>query len=232
MTKSYEDILQHISWLENGENSLCLIFKNSETNRTQLIQTTAQTLRESKMALIEVIPAYDSITFVYDSHKLTSSELRTTVEDLLTQFKDNGVDIKQHIIPVCYDSEVATDIVELSKRLKITTEQLIKLHTNTTYTTEMLGFLPGFIYLSGLDEKLHQPRKTTPAVKIPEGSIAIGGTQTGIYSLSSPGGWWIIGRTAAKLFDANAQPPIEIKPMDEIVFEAIDRATWEKMNRL
>ena len=92
----------------------------------------------------------------------------------------------------------------------------------------MLGFLPGFFYLSGLDPKLQLSRKETPAISVPQGSIAIAESMTGIYSLASPGGWWVIGRTSQRLFNAAEDPPITIQPLDRIRFVPLSFEDWQE----
>ncbi len=124
-------------------------------------------------------------------------------------------------IPVCYEKPYAPDLNSLASFLDITPNELVERHTSGSYLVHMLGFLPGFLYLGGLDESLHYPRKNTPSINISKGSVGIGGQQTGIYPVESPGGWHIIGRTPLTLFDANRSNPTIAEPLDEIKFYAI-----------
>ena len=124
--------------------------------------------------------------------------------------------------PVCYEPEFATDIHAVAAINKISVEEVIALHLSKTYRVYMLGFLPGFSYLGEVDERIATPRKREPVAVAP-GSVGIAGKQTGIYSLASPGGWQIIGRTPVKLFDAYADNPVLLRPGDKVRFFSINK---------
>ncbi len=104
-------------------------------------------------------------------------------------------------IPVCYGEEYGPDIENIAKNAGLTEEEVIKIHSSKDYLIYMLGFLPGFSYLGGLDERIHTPRLANPRIRIPAGSVGIGGSQTGIYPLDSPGGWQLLGLTPVKTYD-------------------------------
>lgn len=124
-------------------------------------------------------------------------------------------------IPVCYDLTFAIDLMAISEAKSCERETVIKLHTAAEYRVDFLGFLPGFCYLSGLHPVLHTPRLAKPRNAVEKGSVAIGGKQTGIYPIDSPGGWHVIGRTPVTLFNPNDSPPCFISAMDKIRFYAI-----------
>lgn len=128
-------------------------------------------------------------------------------------------------IPVCYDQEFGIDLSIFSE-LGLTKREVIHLHTSNSYRVFMIGFLPGFLYLGGLHPKLHMDRRAKPRLNIPKGSVAIGGEQTGIYPMSSPGGWQIIGRTPLSLFDLHAKDPTPIRQGDYIQFYPVDHDTY------
>lgn len=131
-------------------------------------------------------------------------------------------------IPVCYDDqEFAPDLKIVCDHAKLTKDEVIKLHSSTDYLIYMMGFLPGFPYLGGMDERLKTPRLQTPRTKIPAGSVAIGGEQTGLYPVESPGGWNIIGRTPLKVFDLNREPKFLYQAGDKIRFVPINRTKFE-----
>lgn len=138
-------------------------------------------------------------------------------------WRKHVIDIKTWNIPVCYDFDVALDLEKIVKHKKITLDKFITLHTAPTYHIYGKGFLPGFLYLGGLDTQLHTARKTTPNLKIPKNSVAIGGQQTGIYPSESPGGWHIVGRTPISFFDIKESPPSSIKIGDKLNFYAISK---------
>jgi len=124
-------------------------------------------------------------------------------------------------IPVCYDRSVAPDIEAVAAHAGLTVDEVAAIHAAGEYRVFMVGFTPGFPYLGGLDERLAMPRRATPRETVPAGSVAIGGSQTGIYPDASPGGWWIIGRTSLRLFDPAADPPALATAGDRVRFRAI-----------
>ncbi len=138
--------------------------------------------------------------------------------------------LKTWQIPVCYDESLGTDLQSLAESKNLSTAQIIDLHSSATYKLHFFGFLPGFMYLSGLDPILATPRKKFPERSVMAGSVAIGGDQTGIYPSSSPGGWHIIGRTPISSFDAKAEKTVWANPGDSIQFKAISLIEFEKLS--
>ncbi|HSI78933.1 MAG TPA: carboxyltransferase domain-containing protein, partial [Lunatimonas sp.] len=136
---------------------------------------------------------------------------------------------KRWYIPVCYSSDVAKDILPLSSSKQIPVEELVNEHSQREYVLFFYGFLPGFMYLGGLSERLYSPRKAVPDPLIQAGSVAIGGQQTGIYPMDSPGGWHVIGRTPYRLFDSleNKMPPF--LPGDRIRFSPISLKAYHTL---
>lgn len=132
-----------------------------------------------------------------------------------------------YTIPVCYDANFGLDIEALAAEKQMSAQKLISLHTKPTYRVYFTGFLPGFLYLGGLDPALHAERLAEPKLNIPKGSVAIGGSQTGIYPQHSPGGWRIIGRTPLALFNKDKAPPVLCQPGDKIQFSAISATEFK-----
>lgn len=130
-------------------------------------------------------------------------------------------------IPVCYDPEFALDLERVANHAQISSNEVIDLHSATEYRVICIGFTPGFPYLAGLPKELATPRHATPRKEIPAGSVAIGGAQTGIYPLRSPGGWNVIGRTPLQLFDPEKSPPAFLRAGDRVRFRAITREEFE-----
>ena len=112
------------------------------------------------------------------------------------------------------------DLADVAAHCGLSTEEVVRRHTGADYVVYFIGFQPGFAYLGGLDEALHTPRRAEPRVAVPAGSVGIGGAQTGIYPLATPGGWQLIGRTALPLFDPQAEPPTLLAPGDRVRFVA------------
>lgn len=132
-------------------------------------------------------------------------------------------------IPVCYDPDLAPDLIQFSESKKMAIEEIISIHSEKAYRIHFFGFLPGFMYLNGLNEKLVSSRKSTPARKVDAGSVAIGGAQTGIYTLESPGGWHVIGKTPISFFDPNQTPPVWAEIGDQIQFVPISKAEFSRI---
>ena len=172
----------------------------------------------------DIISLKSSVGILFNPHKISSSDFIKKTKNLLTNKNlNNSNKIKTWEIPICYDKDFAIDLNEISTKCKIDVDQVIKNHNNKTYEVDIVGFLPGFLYLGKLDDSLHLPRKNNPRTHIPAGSIGIAGNQTGIYNIESPGGWNIIGRTPLRLFDKLKNPPIKIKQGDKIIFKEITK---------
>ena len=169
--------------------------------------------------IVDVVPAYNSVGLIFDKEVWTHSSLLQAINNLSTENLSKTASQKLIEVPVCY--ELGLDWGEITDYIKLTKEEIIQQHTSAVYTVAMMGFIPGFVFLDGLSNKLAVPRKPTPRTNIPSGSVGIGGNQTGIYSLESPGGWNIIGRTPISFFDAAKLPPTELKAGDQIRFKPI-----------
>ncbi|MDC1030841.1 5-oxoprolinase subunit PxpB [Flavobacteriaceae bacterium] len=157
-----------------------------------------------------------------------------TKKDLIALYSNLNINstsakIKHWTLPVCYEGEFALDLEHLSSELKLSKDTIIELHSKTIYTVCFIGFLPGFLYLDGLDSKLFFPRKKNPRLVIPKGAVAIGGKQTGIYPNESPGGWHIIGNTPISLFNIKNETPCFATSGDTLSFYAVDEAEYQKI---
>jgi len=132
-------------------------------------------------------------------------------------------------IPVCYDPEFALDLNDVASQANLTPTKVVDLHSRAEYRVSCIGFVPGFPFLAGLPKELATPRRATPRKEIPAGSVGIGGAQTGIYPLRSPGGWNLIGRTPLHLFDPEKTPPAFLCAGDRVRFRAITREEFEAL---
>jgi inhibitor of KinA len=176
----------------------------------------------------EAMPAYASLTIFYDvfsvRKKYTSfKSAYAFVEDFLIKSYENigeGENVEKRTIeiPVIYDGE---DLSYVADYHQINTKRVIELHTAPTYRVYMMGFLPGFAYMGGLDARITTPRRATPRTKVPAGSVGIAGNQTGIYPSESPGGWQLIGRTELQLYTPNATEITLLKAGDLVKFVAL-----------
>lgn len=177
--------------------------------------------------IVDIINTYNSILINYNN----------TIDDINSKFLilksiyNSKVTISKSTfklwkIPVCYDDEFAIDLTDLSNEKKLTKPEIIQCHSNEIYTVFFIGFLPGFLYLGGLDSRLHLERKSTPNLSIKKGSVAIGGRQTGIYPQDSPGGWHIIGNSPINFFNSKREQPCFAEAGDKLQFMSISKKEY------
>ncbi|MBT2711972.1 5-oxoprolinase subunit PxpB [Pseudomonas sp. ISL-88] len=186
---------------------------------------------------IECIPAFTSLTIFYDVYAVTEiqkgvspfelvkKEVAERLSDLTAEQKDGRRIIE---IPVCYGREFGPDLEEVAKLNDLTPEDVIRIHTEGEYLVYMLGFAPGFPFLGGMSERIAAPRKSSPRPSIPAGSVGIAGLQTGVYPISTPGGWQLIGSTPLNLFQPEKNPPSLLRSGDTVKFV---RITAEEYSR-
>lgn len=173
------------------------------------------------------VSGYHVLTLVFKN----PIDKKSISEEIIEQY--NHLETESYVpnywnIPVYYDGK---DLEQLAYEKKCSVQEIISLHTAPEYLLHFYGFMPGFIYLGGLDGRLHQPRKGNPERKVAAGSVAIGGTQTGIYPLESPGGWHIIGTCPIKMFDPQKSPPVWGKEGDIIKFYSITNDAFIEMRK-
>ncbi|AFK01566.1 Conserved hypothetical protein CHP00370 [Emticicia oligotrophica DSM 17448] len=176
----------------------------------------------------EAIPAYASLTIFYDILAVRNQyPTFNTAFDFAVNYLQNAVTQLGEIksaknrlieIPVIYDGE---DLAYVAKFHGLSEKEVIRFHTAPIYRVYMMGFLPGFAYMGGLDTRIATPRRSSPRTKVPEGSVGIAGNQTGIYPTESPGGWQLIGRTEVELYTPNSEEITLLKAGDSIKFIAI-----------
>jgi len=191
--------------------------------------------------ILECAPAYDSVGVFFDP--LRVSEASAHPDDIFEWLKGelsrtiSRPPSKDEVrtpprlveIPVCYEGGFAPDLPEVARHTGLSPSEVVRRHAAPEYRVHCVGFVPGFPYLGGLPKELATPRRATPRLIVPPGSVGIGGAQTGIYPASSPGGWNLIGRTPLKLFDAQIQPPALLSAGDRVRFRAITREEFEKL---
>ncbi len=173
---------------------------------------------------IESVPAYGSLT-VYFSENISATAVRLLLSELIARVADtidsSSTPGRKISIPVCYDPSLGVDLPWVSSHLNLSVDEIISLHTSVAYRVYMIGFIPGFPYMGTLPKQLEVPRKQTPSLKIPMGSVAIAGKQTGIYPAEVPGGWQVIGRTPLKMFDPSTSPCSFLNAGDLVQFNPI-----------
>jgi KipI family sensor histidine kinase inhibitor len=185
--------------------------------------------------VVDVAPAYASVTVRCDIAALAGTapldrlagligdavlSLRARAGPAATAGPDSEPDCLD--VPVCYGGEFGADLDAVAAHAGLDRRDVIARHARADYRVGMLGFMPGFAYLLGLDASLHMPRRASPRTRVPAGSVAIGGAQTGIYPRELPGGWQLIGRTPLVLFDPQRDPPALLRPGQRVRFREID----------
>ena len=171
---------------------------------------------------IDLIQGYNSLTIIYKEFIENFCEEVALLKSVYSStLKIAKQDYFLWEIPVCYDLEFGIDLQELSKKSSLEIDEIIKIHSETIYKVFFVGFLPGFLYLGGLNEQLFFDRKPNPRLHVAKGSVAIGGMQTGVYPQNSAGGWNIIGKTPIDFFDVNQPNPCFAKAGDFIKFNPI-----------
>lgn len=207
-----------------GENALLLTFTapgelvpsiTLQGRLWQLVQLLEQ--RRGALGLLEIVPAMGNLLLQF-----TTSE-REVIDEVLRLGAEISVavpDGRTIDIPVRYGGTAGPDLEEVARHCNMTCDEVIARHSAGVYRVYCLGFQPGFAYLGGLAPALNTPRRVTPRISIPAGSVGIGGSQTGIYPVASPGGWHLIGATSVQLFDATRSPPSLLMPGDTVRFVA------------
>jgi inhibitor of KinA len=179
---------------------------------------------------VEVITAYNSLLidylFTIDNFNGELLVLKSIYSTKNSKMKSA---FKLWEIPVCYAEEFGTDFDHYATQKNLSKEALIKLHSQAIYTVFFIGFLPGFLYLGGLDSQLHFDRKATPNLNIKKGAVGIGGNQTGIYPQNSPGGWSIIGNSPIDFFDVKDPKPCFANAGDKVKFVPISMSDYYKI---
>jgi len=181
--------------------------------------------------------AYASILLVFPERITSFPALKVEIKQEYETFSENSVSAKEseidhrplslYKIPVCYEASFAPDLEAVCTQLNLSTEALISKHSKATYTVYGIGFLPGFMYLGGLDSELEIPRKSSPRMKVPAGSVGLASKQTGVYPCESPGGWQLIGQTPIPLFNPLQDPPFFAEVGDKIQFIPISKDTYK-----
>lgn len=182
--------------------------------------------------IIECVPAFGSLMISLDPIIQSGEELVGTCRSLIdATCCEQGEPPLVVEIPVFYGGEYGPDLVDVSTATGLSQEEVVRMHTEKPYLVYMIGFMPGFPYLGGLNPRLSVPRLQTPRTRVPAGSVAIAEQLTGIYSVTSPGGWRLIGRTPVPLYVPEQHPPTLLRPGQYVRFVAVDSGQYQALER-
>lgn len=220
--------------LTAGEQGLVVEFGHeiNEAHNRMVHRLAALIQQHLRQNIIEVVPTYRSLLVYFQPLSVSRQHVKESILKLLTQLeteREANPAVKVTYIPVCYDDEFAPDLGFVAEHNGLSAEEVMDIHTATPYRIYMLGFTPGYAYLGGLSSKIAAPRLQQPRTKVPAGSVAIGGTQTAFYTVESPGGWRLIGRTPVQALDFASTPPFLFRAGEYLQFQRVSRQEYEEI---
>jgi inhibitor of KinA len=214
-----------------GDRAVLVTLGDSIDEQThRLVRAVCAQLAAAPIAgVTDYVPAYASVAVHYDparagTYERAAAAIAAALADLSTVSLPAARVVE---IPVCYGGELGPDLEELAQRHQRTPDEIVRLHSGGDYLVYMVGFLPGFAYMGGLDPALATPRRPEPRTEVPAGTVGIGGSQTGVYAIPSPGGWHLIGRTPLVMFSPDRDPPTLVDMGDRVRFRAISREEFD-----
>ena len=215
-----------------GDQAIILEIGNeiNEETHHRVRAVTALLETDPPQWMSEFIPAFTTVSIVYSPLQVSYEEAKMELAALLKKASEIMLPPPRTIeIPVCYGGDHGPDLEYVARHNGLSAEEVIAIHTGASYTVHMVGFAPGFPYLGGMSEKIAAPRKVSPRVTIPERSVGIAGNQTGVYPISTPGGWQLIGRTPTRLFLPDHEIPSLLSAGDTVVFRQITADEYQTL---
>jgi KipI family sensor histidine kinase inhibitor len=234
--KSYEAMAATLSpprLLPSGDSAITVEFsRNIDDAANQRVLALDGTIaRETIAGVTETVPTYRSLLVHYDPMQIGFEALSERLAELALLPVPPAVTARRWRIPVVYGGEHGIDLEDVAKALNTTPDDIVARHVAGHYRVAMIGFTPGWSYLSGLDGSLHMPRRQNPRLLTPSGTISIGGVQTGVQCLAGPSGWHLLGRTAVRTYQLHRNPIFLLEPGDAVTFTAVDARIFAEQDR-
>jgi KipI family sensor histidine kinase inhibitor len=219
--------------LQSGDSAITVEFSRNiddDANR-RVLALDRIVAQEAIAGVTETVPTYRSLLVHYDPVQIDFDALSAKLESLSQLPVPPAEDTRRWRIPVVYGGEHGIDLEDVAKTLNTTPDQIVARHVAGSYRVAMIGFTPGWSYLSGLENFLHMPRRQNPRLLTPAGTISIGGVQTGVQCLAGPSGWHLLGRTAVRTYQLHRDPIFLLEPGDEVRFSVVDEKTFAEQDR-
>jgi len=217
--------------LPAGDTALVVEFGDHIDRRLSTwVLALARRLNEARVnGVIETVPTYRSLTVHYDPLALSADGLGERIAELMGDLHATGETVRHWRLPACYDPLLAPDLDDVAARTGHSPAQVVELHSATPYHVYMIGFLPGLAYLGDLPAELALPRRPTPRLKVPAGSVAIATIMTSIYPIEHPGGWHLIGRSPVPLWEREPVVRTLLTPGDKVTFMPVSLREYEEL---
>ena len=219
-------------FLAAGDTALVVEFGDRvDAHLSALVLALAQKLDAARLAgVVEVVPTFRSLMVHYDPLQLSHADLQQGIAPLLQGLEAAEIAGRRWRIPACYDESLGLDLAEVAQRTGLSVAQVVERHSQASQLVYMMGFLPGLPYLGGLPPEFELPRRENPRVKVPPGSIAVAMSMTVVYPQESPGGWHILARTPAPLWDMRRTPPALLAAGDKVTFAPVSLREYEQLS--
>jgi 5-oxoprolinase (ATP-hydrolysing) subunit B len=219
--------------LPSGDSAITVEFSRhiDDTANRRVLALDQALAREAVAGVTESVPTYRSLLVHYDPVQIDFDTLGEKLIALAQQPLPPVTKTRRWRIPVTYGGEHGIDLEDVAKTLKTTPDDIVARHVGGDYRVAMIGFSPGWSYLSGLDPFLQMSRRQNPRLLTPAGTVSIGGVQTGVQCLAGPSGWHLLGRTAVRTYQLHRDPIFLLEPGDRVTFAAVDGKTFAEQDR-
>jgi KipI family sensor histidine kinase inhibitor len=217
--------------LVSGDTALVIEFGDRvDREANGLVLALAERIEAAAVpGIVEAVPTFRSLMLHYDPLTISHAQLKAQIAPLLEGLVATERRGRRWRFPACYHESVALDLAEVAERTGLNVSQIVARHSAATFHVYMVGFSPGFPYMGGLPPELELPRRATPRIKVPRGSVAVAMSMTAIYPMESPGGWHVLAQTPVSLWDLRRTQPVLLAPGDRVAFEPISLREHEAL---